>query len=86
MGFSGAWGGGGLLWVEPEPDALLLPSVPQQSKRLSTPAIALRSKSMTSELEEMGKSWAGPGSGFLVTSPSPPPQKKEPTFINVLPD
>lgn len=33
----------------------LLFSVPQQSKRLSTPAIALRSKSMTSELEEMGK-------------------------------
>uniref|UniRef100_A0AAQ6APN3 SH3 and multiple ankyrin repeat domains 1 n=1 Tax=Amphiprion ocellaris TaxID=80972 RepID=A0AAQ6APN3_AMPOC len=29
--------------------------IPQQSKRLSTPAIALRSKSMTSELEEMGK-------------------------------
>ena len=29
--------------------------VPQQSKRLTTPAIALRSKSMTSELEEMGK-------------------------------
>lgn len=34
-------------------------SVPQQSKRLSTPAIALRSKSMTSELEEMGKDWDG---------------------------
>lgn len=32
-------------------------SVPQQSKRLTTPAIALRSKSMTSELEEMGKDW-----------------------------
>uniref|UniRef100_A0A8C9ZU92 SH3 and multiple ankyrin repeat domains 1 n=1 Tax=Sander lucioperca TaxID=283035 RepID=A0A8C9ZU92_SANLU len=32
--------------------------IPQQSKRLSTPAIALRSKSMTSELEEMGKKWA----------------------------
>uniref|UniRef100_A0A672G1I4 PDZ domain-containing protein n=1 Tax=Salarias fasciatus TaxID=181472 RepID=A0A672G1I4_SALFA len=32
--------------------------IPQQSKRLSTPAIALRSKSMTSELEEMGKSLA----------------------------
>uniref|UniRef100_A0A671Q7M0 PDZ domain-containing protein n=1 Tax=Sinocyclocheilus anshuiensis TaxID=1608454 RepID=A0A671Q7M0_9TELE len=31
--------------------------IPQQSKRLSTPAIALRSKSMTSELEEMGKMW-----------------------------
>ncbi|KTF87979.1 hypothetical protein cypCar_00044488, partial [Cyprinus carpio] len=29
--------------------------IPQQSKRLSTPAIALRSKSMTSELEEMDK-------------------------------
>uniref|UniRef100_A0A8C7XBC9 PDZ domain-containing protein n=1 Tax=Oryzias sinensis TaxID=183150 RepID=A0A8C7XBC9_9TELE len=27
--------------------------IPQQSKRLNTPAIALRSKSMTSELEEM---------------------------------
>lgn len=34
------------------------PPVPQQSKRLSTPAIALRSKSMTSELEEMGKKLA----------------------------
>lgn len=34
--------------------ALSLPSVPQQSKRLTPPAIALRSKSMTSELEEMG--------------------------------
>ena len=34
------------------------PPVPQQSKRLSTPAIALRSKSMTSELEEMGKKQA----------------------------
>jgi len=34
------------------------PPVPQQSKRLSTPAIALRSKSMTSELEEMGKTSA----------------------------
>uniref|UniRef100_A0A3B3UVU7 PDZ domain-containing protein n=1 Tax=Poecilia latipinna TaxID=48699 RepID=A0A3B3UVU7_9TELE len=32
--------------------------IPQQSKRLSTPAIALRSKSMTSELEEMGKKQA----------------------------
>uniref|UniRef100_A0A674PAE5 SH3 and multiple ankyrin repeat domains 1 n=1 Tax=Takifugu rubripes TaxID=31033 RepID=A0A674PAE5_TAKRU len=32
--------------------------IPQQSKRLSTPAIALRSKSMTSELEEMGKKLA----------------------------
>uniref|UniRef100_A0A087Y4W5 SH3 and multiple ankyrin repeat domains protein 1 n=1 Tax=Poecilia formosa TaxID=48698 RepID=A0A087Y4W5_POEFO len=30
--------------------------IPQQSKRLSTPAIALRSKSMTSELEEMDSS------------------------------
>jgi len=35
--------------------SLSLHTVPQQSKRLSTPAIALRSKSMTSELEEMGK-------------------------------
>ena len=33
-----------------------LPSVaPQQTKRLTPPAIALRSKSMTSELEDMGK-------------------------------
>lgn len=37
--------------------SLSLNTVPQQSKRLSTPAIALRSKSMTSELEEMGKMW-----------------------------
>lgn len=37
--------------------SLFLHTVPQQSKRLSTPAIALRSKSMTSELEEMGKMW-----------------------------
>uniref|UniRef100_A0A8K9X5I1 PDZ domain-containing protein n=1 Tax=Oncorhynchus mykiss TaxID=8022 RepID=A0A8K9X5I1_ONCMY len=39
--------------------------IPQQSKRLSTPAIALRSKSMTSELEEMGKKW-GIRVGFWV--------------------
>lgn len=41
-------------------NVLFVPSspVPQQSKRLSTPAIALRSKSMTSELEEMGKKLA----------------------------
>uniref|UniRef100_A0A8C7QLI5 SH3 and multiple ankyrin repeat domains 1 n=1 Tax=Oncorhynchus mykiss TaxID=8022 RepID=A0A8C7QLI5_ONCMY len=39
--------------------------IPQQSKRLSTPAIALRSKSMTSELEEMGKTW-GMRVGFWV--------------------
>ncbi|XP_031675655.1 SH3 and multiple ankyrin repeat domains protein 1-like [Oncorhynchus kisutch] len=39
--------------------------IPQQSKRLSTPAIALRSKSMTSELEEMGKTW-GIWVGFWV--------------------
>lgn len=37
---------------------LFLLTVPQQSKRLSAPAIALRSKSMTSELEEMGGSRA----------------------------
>ncbi len=37
--------------------SLSLHTVPHQSKRLSTPAIALRSKSMTSELEEMGKMW-----------------------------
>lgn len=51
------------------------PPVPQQSKRLSTPAIALRSKSMTSELEEMGKKLAWiqktdqtqTSSNFLVT-------------------
>ncbi|KAK7938618.1 hypothetical protein WMY93_001944 [Mugilogobius chulae] len=34
--------------------------IPQQSKRLSTPAIALRSKSMTSELEEMVERAATP--------------------------
>lgn len=34
----------------------LLPlAAPQQTKRLTPPAIALRSKSMTSELEDMGK-------------------------------
>lgn len=30
-------------------------SAPQQAKRLPPPAISLRSKSMTSELEEMGE-------------------------------
>jgi hypothetical protein len=30
-------------------------AVPQQAKRLTPPAIALRSKSMTLELEDMGK-------------------------------
>lgn len=30
-------------------------AAPQQTKRLTPPAIALRSKSMTSELEDMGK-------------------------------
>nr|XP_043906792.1 SH3 and multiple ankyrin repeat domains protein 1 isoform X3 [Solea senegalensis] len=34
--------------------------IPQQSKRLNTPAIALRSKSMTSELEEMVERAATP--------------------------
>uniref|UniRef100_A0AAZ3QSS8 SH3 and multiple ankyrin repeat domains 1 n=1 Tax=Oncorhynchus tshawytscha TaxID=74940 RepID=A0AAZ3QSS8_ONCTS len=44
--------------------------IPQQSKRLSTPAIALRSKSMTSELEEMGKTWGiRVGRLFHVGSP-----------------
>uniref|UniRef100_A0A8C6S156 PDZ domain-containing protein n=1 Tax=Neogobius melanostomus TaxID=47308 RepID=A0A8C6S156_9GOBI len=37
---------------------------PQQTKRLTPPAIALRSKSMTSELEEMGKS-TRKSTGFL---------------------
>ncbi|RXN25919.1 SH3 and multiple ankyrin repeat domains 1-like protein [Labeo rohita] len=37
----------------PEMEELPKKKVPQQSKRLTPPAIALRSKSMTSELEEM---------------------------------
>lgn len=38
---------------------------PQQAKRLPPPAISLRSKSMTSELEEMGElvGLLGPGAG-----------------------
>uniref|UniRef100_A0A8C9S469 SH3 and multiple ankyrin repeat domains 1 n=1 Tax=Scleropages formosus TaxID=113540 RepID=A0A8C9S469_SCLFO len=39
----------------PEMEEASRKKVPQQSKRLTPPAIALRSKSMTSELEEMGK-------------------------------
>uniref|UniRef100_A0A8C1ZY04 PDZ domain-containing protein n=1 Tax=Cyprinus carpio TaxID=7962 RepID=A0A8C1ZY04_CYPCA len=38
----------------PEMEEMPKKKVPQQSKRLTPPAIALRSKSMTSELEEMG--------------------------------
>lgn len=38
-------------------------AVPQQAKRLTPPAIALRSKSMTSELEDMGKTMEEEGSG-----------------------
>lgn len=34
-------------------------AAPQQTKRLTPPAIALRSKSMTSELEDMGKMIGG---------------------------
>lgn len=34
-------------------------AAPQQTKRLTPPAIALRSKSMTSELEDMGKTKEG---------------------------
>ncbi len=41
-------------WMAFDLTALSLPLVPQQSKRLTPPAIAVRSKSMTSELEEMG--------------------------------
>uniref|UniRef100_A0A671LFW9 PDZ domain-containing protein n=1 Tax=Sinocyclocheilus anshuiensis TaxID=1608454 RepID=A0A671LFW9_9TELE len=37
----------------PEMEEMPKKKVPQQSKRLTPPAIALRSKSMTSELEEM---------------------------------
>ncbi|KAK6328999.1 hypothetical protein J4Q44_G00009770 [Coregonus suidteri] len=37
--------------------------VPQQAKRLTPPAIALRSKSMTSELEDMGKTMEEEGVG-----------------------
>uniref|UniRef100_A0AAZ3QWS4 SH3 and multiple ankyrin repeat domains 1 n=1 Tax=Oncorhynchus tshawytscha TaxID=74940 RepID=A0AAZ3QWS4_ONCTS len=37
--------------------------VPQQAKRLTPPAIALRSKSMTSELEDMGKTIEEEGAG-----------------------
>uniref|UniRef100_A0A3Q4GTU3 SH3 and multiple ankyrin repeat domains protein 1 n=1 Tax=Neolamprologus brichardi TaxID=32507 RepID=A0A3Q4GTU3_NEOBR len=43
--------------------------IPQQSKRLSTPAIALRSKSMTSELEEMVKPQFIPIFSFYVGVP-----------------
>uniref|UniRef100_A0A8C1TED1 PDZ domain-containing protein n=1 Tax=Cyprinus carpio TaxID=7962 RepID=A0A8C1TED1_CYPCA len=39
----------------PEMEEIPKKKVPQQSKRLTPPAIALRSKSMTSELEEMVK-------------------------------
>lgn len=57
--FTAPWGvavGESWAWLTASPSP---PPVPQQSKRLSTPAIALRSKSMTSELEEMGKHLAG---------------------------
>lgn len=37
------------------PFGWLLLAAPQQTRRLTPPAIALRSKSMTSELEDMGK-------------------------------
>uniref|UniRef100_A0A9J8BIG2 SH3 and multiple ankyrin repeat domains protein 1-like n=1 Tax=Cyprinus carpio carpio TaxID=630221 RepID=A0A9J8BIG2_CYPCA len=40
----------------PEMEEIPKKKVPQQSKRLTPPAIALRSKSMTSELEEMAAS------------------------------
>uniref|UniRef100_A0A8C1IHV2 PDZ domain-containing protein n=1 Tax=Cyprinus carpio TaxID=7962 RepID=A0A8C1IHV2_CYPCA len=40
----------------PEMEEIPKKKVPQQSKRLTPPAIALRSKSMTSELEEMERS------------------------------
>ncbi|XP_055037404.2 SH3 and multiple ankyrin repeat domains protein 1 [Misgurnus anguillicaudatus] len=40
----------------PEMEEMPKKKVPQQSKRLTPPAIALRSKSMTSELEEMAAS------------------------------
>ncbi|XP_051970670.1 SH3 and multiple ankyrin repeat domains protein 1-like [Xyrauchen texanus] len=41
----------------PEIEEMPKKKVPQQSKRLTPPAIALRSKSMTSELEEMATPW-----------------------------
>ncbi|XP_051542855.1 SH3 and multiple ankyrin repeat domains protein 1-like [Myxocyprinus asiaticus] len=41
----------------PEIEEMPKKKVPQQSKRLTPPAIALRSKSMTSELEEMASPW-----------------------------
>ncbi|XP_072254248.1 SH3 and multiple ankyrin repeat domains protein 2-like, partial [Pyxicephalus adspersus] len=39
----------------PEMEDAMRKKVPQQTKRVTPPAISLRSKSMTSELEEMGK-------------------------------
>ncbi|XP_026056352.1 SH3 and multiple ankyrin repeat domains protein 1 isoform X1 [Carassius auratus] len=44
----------------PEMEEMPKKKVPQQSKRLTPPAIALRSKSMTSELEEMVEKAASP--------------------------
>nr|XP_021325916.1 SH3 and multiple ankyrin repeat domains protein 1-like [Danio rerio] len=44
----------------PEMEEMPKKKVPQQSKRLTPPAIAIRSKSMTSELEEMVEKAASP--------------------------
>lgn len=47
-------GGGGVSPMILMPPLITFPA-PQQAKRLPPPTISLRSKSMTSELEEMGE-------------------------------
>ncbi|KAL2101348.1 hypothetical protein ACEWY4_003109 [Coilia grayii] len=56
--------------------------IPQQSKRLSTPAIALRSKSMTSELEEMACTPLGLIASLSAPdSPTNPPAPNSPSVL-----
>ncbi|XP_055006548.1 SH3 and multiple ankyrin repeat domains protein 1-like [Boleophthalmus pectinirostris] len=53
---------------------------PQQTKRLTPPAIALRSKSMTSELEEMVDKAASPWKKKAEYEPSQGPDKKRTVY------
>uniref|UniRef100_A0A2K5EAP1 SH3 and multiple ankyrin repeat domains protein 1 n=1 Tax=Aotus nancymaae TaxID=37293 RepID=A0A2K5EAP1_AOTNA len=55
----------------PDMDEAVHKKAPQQAKRLPPPTISLRSKSMTSELEEMGEPWDCPSTWTQTGLPFP---------------
>ncbi|XP_056153610.1 SH3 and multiple ankyrin repeat domains protein 1-like [Lampris incognitus] len=64
----------------PEMEDTTRKKAPQQTKRLTPPAIALRSKSMTSELEDMVEKAASPWKKKAEYDPSQAPDKKRTVY------